>query len=104
MTCQPVQLPSVRRFTRPGAVGAMSAQWEQLAEDPANPTRRCPDYRRTLRTIDVMAVAVATGLGLVAWAGNAWPDLAVAAGIAGLVLPSAWSTAHDSRTDRRDVT
>ena len=43
--------------------------------------------------------AVVVAAGLVAWLGNAWPDLVVAVGIAGLFLHSSWSIIRDARAD-----
>jgi len=43
--------------------------------------------------------AVVVAAGLVAWLGNAWPDLIVAFGIAGLFLHSSWSIIRDARGD-----
>lgn len=46
-------------------------------------------------------VAVVIAAGLVAWTGTPWPDLAVAAIVAGLFLQSAWSIIRDARGDLR---
>ena len=43
--------------------------------------------------------AVVLAAGLVAWFGNAWPDLLVALGIAGLFLHSSWNIVRDARAD-----
>ena len=43
--------------------------------------------------------AVVVAAGLVAWTGTAWPDLVVAAVIAGLFLQSSWSIVRDAKTD-----
>lgn len=43
--------------------------------------------------------AVVVAAGLVAWTQTPWPDLAVAAVIAGLFLHSAWSIVRDARED-----
>lgn len=43
--------------------------------------------------------AVVVAAGLVAWTETPWPDLAVAAIIAGLFLQSAWSIVRDARAD-----
>jgi Co/Zn/Cd efflux system component/copper chaperone CopZ len=43
--------------------------------------------------------AVVVAAGLVAWTGTAWPDLIVAAVIAGLFLQSSWSIIRDARAD-----
>jgi Co/Zn/Cd efflux system component/copper chaperone CopZ len=43
--------------------------------------------------------AVIMAAGLVAWTGTAWPDLVVAAVIAGLFLQSSWSIIRDARAD-----
>ncbi len=48
-------------------------------------------------------VAVVVAAGLVAWTGNAWPDLIVAAIIAGLFLQSSWSIISDAHTDLREA-
>jgi divalent metal cation (Fe/Co/Zn/Cd) transporter len=51
-------------------------------------------------------VVVAAGLvaaGLVAWTGTPWPDLVVAAAIAGLFLQSSWSIVRDALGDLRDA-
>lgn len=48
--------------------------------------------------------AVVVAAGLVAWTGTAWPDLVVAAVIAGLFLQSSWSIVRDARADLRDAT
>jgi cation diffusion facilitator family transporter len=48
-------------------------------------------------------IAVVMAAGLVAWTGTAWPDLVVAAVIAGLFLQSAWSILKDARRDLRQV-
>jgi Co/Zn/Cd efflux system component len=39
--------------------------------------------------------------GLVAWWGTNWPDLVVAAAIAGLFLHASWSIVRDARADLR---
>jgi Co/Zn/Cd efflux system component len=44
-------------------------------------------------------VAVLIAAGLVAWTRTPWPDLVVAAVIAGLFLQAAWSIIHDARGD-----
>lgn len=44
-------------------------------------------------------LAVVIAAGLVAWTGSVWPDLIVAAGIAGLFLHSAWSIVAHARAD-----
>jgi cation diffusion facilitator family transporter len=44
-------------------------------------------------------LAVVVAAGLVWWTGTPWPDLAVAAVIAGLFLQSAWSIVRDARRD-----
>jgi cation diffusion facilitator family transporter len=44
-------------------------------------------------------VAVVIAAGLVAWTGTPWPDLAVAAIIAGLFLHSAWEIINHARAD-----
>jgi Co/Zn/Cd efflux system component/copper chaperone CopZ len=46
-------------------------------------------------------VAVVIAAGLVAWTGTPWPDLAVAAVIAGLFLQSSWSILKDARAELR---
>lgn len=48
--------------------------------------------------------AVVVAAGLVAWTGTTWPDLGVAAVIAGLFLHASWSIVRDARTDLRDAT
>lgn len=48
--------------------------------------------------------AVLVAAGLVAWTGSAWPDLVVAAAIAGLFLHSSWSIVADARRDLREST
>lgn len=48
--------------------------------------------------------AVVVAAGLVAWTGTAWPDLVVAAVIAGLFLQSSWSIVRDARADLRERT
>ena len=48
--------------------------------------------------------AVVAAAGLVAWTGAAWPDLVVAAVIAGLFLQSSWSITRDARGDLREAT
>ncbi|MFY0610857.1 MAG: cation transporter [Hyphomicrobiaceae bacterium] len=48
--------------------------------------------------------AVVFAAGLVAWTGTAWPDLAVAAVIAGLFLHSSWTIICDAQTDLRGTT
>lgn len=45
--------------------------------------------------------AVVVAAGLVAWTGTAWPDLVVAAVIAGLFLQSSWSIIRDAQGDLR---
>ncbi|MBN15403.1 MAG: cation transporter [Pelagibacterium sp.] len=47
--------------------------------------------------------AVVVAAGLVAWTGTAWPDLVVAAVIAGLFLQSSWSIIRDARSDLREA-
>ncbi len=49
-------------------------------------------------------VAVVIAAGLVAWTETAWPDLVVAAIIAGIFLHSAWVIVHDARADLRATT
>jgi cation diffusion facilitator family transporter len=44
-------------------------------------------------------LAVVVAAGLVAWTDTSWPDLAVAAVIAGLFLQSSWSIVRDARAD-----
>ena len=44
-------------------------------------------------------LAVVIAAGLVAWTGTPWPDLVVAAVIAGLFLHSSWSIVRDARRD-----
>ena len=46
--------------------------------------------------------AVVVAAGLVAWTGTAWPDLIVAAAIAGLFLQSSWLIVRDARADLRE--
>ncbi len=46
--------------------------------------------------------AVVVAAGLVAWSGTAWPDLLVAAAIAGLFLQSSWSIVRDASADLRE--
>lgn len=48
--------------------------------------------------------AVVVAAGLVAWTGTVWPDLLVAAVIAGLFLQSSWSIVRDARADLREAT
>jgi Co/Zn/Cd efflux system component/copper chaperone CopZ len=48
--------------------------------------------------------AVVVAAGLVWLTGTAWPDLAVAAVIAGLFLQSSWSIVRDARADLRQAT
>lgn len=48
-------------------------------------------------------LAVVIAAGMVAWLGSAWPDLVVAAVIAGLFLQSSWSIIGDARIDLRDA-
>ena len=48
--------------------------------------------------------AVVLAAGLVAWTGTAWPDLAVAAVIAGLFLQSSWSIIRDAKADLQEST
>ena len=48
--------------------------------------------------------AVVVAAGLVAWTGTAWPDLVVAAVIAGLFLHSSWIIICDAQTDLRGAT
>lgn len=43
--------------------------------------------------------AVVAAAGLVAWSGTRWPDLVVAAGVAGLFLHSAWTIVRDARRE-----
>jgi Co/Zn/Cd efflux system component/copper chaperone CopZ len=45
--------------------------------------------------------AVVAAAGLVAWWGTNWPDLVVAAAIAGLFLHASWSIVRDARADLR---
>lgn len=47
--------------------------------------------------------AVVVAAGLVAWTGTAWPDLVVAAVIAGLFLQSSWVIVRDARADLREA-
>lgn len=49
-------------------------------------------------------LAVVVAAGLVWWTGTPWPDLAVAAVIAGLFLQSSWSIVRDARDDLRRAT
>ncbi|MEX0742249.1 MAG: cation transporter, partial [Phycisphaeraceae bacterium] len=46
--------------------------------------------------------AVVLAAGLVAWTGTAWPDLVVAAAIAGLFLHASWSIIRDANADLRE--
>lgn len=46
--------------------------------------------------------AVVVAAGLVAWTGTAWPDLVVAAVIAGLFLQSSWLIIRDAKADLRE--
>jgi Co/Zn/Cd efflux system component len=48
-------------------------------------------------------LAVVLAAGLVAWTGTSWPDLVVAAIIAGLFLQSSWSIVRDARNDLREA-
>lgn len=48
--------------------------------------------------------AVVVAAGLVAWTGTAWPDLVVAAVIAGLFLQSSWLIICDAKADLREST
>ena len=48
-------------------------------------------------------LAVVIAAGFVAWTGTPWPDLAVAAIVAGLFLQSAWSIIRDARDDLREA-
>ena len=48
-------------------------------------------------------VAVVIAAILVAWSGTAWPDLVVAAAIAGLFLHSSWVIIRDALSDLRDA-
>lgn len=48
-------------------------------------------------------IAVVIAAGLVAWTGTPWPDLAVAAVIAGLFLQSSWSIIKDARAESRAI-
>ena len=48
-------------------------------------------------------VAVIIAAGLVAWTGQAWPDLAVAAIIATLFLHSAYEILRSARTELREL-
>lgn len=48
--------------------------------------------------------AVFVAAGLVAWTNTAWPDLVVAAVIAGLFLQSSWSIIRDARADLQAAT
>ncbi|MBM9595138.1 cation transporter [Roseitranquillus sediminis] len=48
--------------------------------------------------------AVVLAAGLVAWTGTAWPDLVVAAVIAGLFLQSSWSIIRDAKADLQEST
>lgn len=48
-------------------------------------------------------VAIVLAAGLVAWTGMAWPDLVVAAVIAGLFLQSSWIIVQDARADLEEA-
>ncbi len=48
-------------------------------------------------------VAVVAAAGLVAWTGTAWPDLVVAAIIAGLFLQASWVIVRDAQADLREA-
>lgn len=48
-------------------------------------------------------VAVVIAAALVAWTGSGWPDLVVAALIAGLFLNSAWIIVRDAKIDLREA-
>jgi Co/Zn/Cd efflux system component/copper chaperone CopZ len=48
-------------------------------------------------------IGVVIAAGLVAWTGTAWPDLIVAAAIAGLFLQSSWAIISDARADLRET-
>lgn len=47
--------------------------------------------------------AVVVAAALVAWSGTSWPDLVVAAVIAGLFLHSSWLIVRDARADLREA-
>jgi len=49
-------------------------------------------------------IAVVTAAGLVAWTGAPWPDLVVAAVIAGLFLHSSWVIVRDAQADLSEAT
>ena len=48
-------------------------------------------------------IAVVIAAGLVAWTGNAWPDFAVAIGIAALFLSSSWRIVKDARGELKKL-
>lgn len=48
-------------------------------------------------------IGVVIAAGLVAWTGTPWPDLVVAAAIAGLFLQSSWAIIRDARADLREA-
>ncbi|WP_303674745.1 cation diffusion facilitator family transporter [Vampirovibrio chlorellavorus] len=48
-------------------------------------------------------LAVVIAAGLVAWTHTPWPDLVVAAVVAGLFLQSSWSIVRDARNDLREA-
>ena len=56
-----------------------------------------------LRTGGGIIVNNASAAGLVAWTGEAWPDLAVAAIIAALFLHSAFAILRSARTELREL-
>jgi cation diffusion facilitator family transporter len=49
-------------------------------------------------------IAVVVAAGLVAWTGTPWPDLVVAAVIAGLFLHSSWIIVRDAQADLSEAT
>lgn len=91
-----------------GALGAIALIVNVLAAFALLPHRTGDANVRAVwlfsRNDAVGNVAVVIAAGLVAWTGTAWPDLVVAAIIAGIFLQSAWVIVHDARADLRATT
>lgn len=86
-----------------GALGALALAVNVAATIVLIPHRKGDANMRAVwlfsRNDALSNVAVIIAAGLVAWTGTRWPDLAVAAVIAGLFLQSAWAIIRDARRE-----
>ena len=91
-----------------GALGAVALVVNVLAAIALLPHRTGDANVRAVwlfsRNDAIGNVAVVAAAGLVAWSGTAWPDLVVAAIIAGLFLQSSWVIIRDAQADLHEAT